>query len=304
MLLRSIKHGGAIMNFGGKLAVVTGGGSGIGRALVQSLAAQGCSVALCDIHEIEQEETKRLAKAAASREVKITTFVADVADEQQVLAFRDDVLRQHESDHVHLLFNNAGVGGGGSLVTASRSEWDRTFAVCWNGVYNNTRAFLPLLIKADEAHLINVSSVNGFWASLGPDTPHTAYCAAKFAVKGFTEALVTDLKLNAPHVKVSLVMPGHVGTSILLNSISEHGWGSTATEMPEELRRWGENFRDGGLSPERAAEIILNGVREQRWRILVGPDAEWLDQAVRAAPERAYDANFLPEGRRAEGAFP
>jgi NAD(P)-dependent dehydrogenase (short-subunit alcohol dehydrogenase family) len=280
-------------DFGGKLAVVTGGGSGIGRALIRSLTAQGCSVALCDIREAEQEETKRLAEAAAPPEVKITTFVADVADEQQVQAFRDDVLRQHESEYVNLLFNNAGVGGGGSFVTTPRKEWDRTFAVCWNGVYNNTRAFLPLLIKADEAHLINVSSVNGFWASLGPDTPHTAYCAAKFAVKGFTEALITDLKLNAPHVKVSLVMPGHVGTSIVLNSLSEHGWGSITTELPENLRRWGEDFRDRGLSPDRAAEIILDGVREQRWRILVGSDAEWLDQEIRAMPEKAYDTNFL-----------
>jgi len=282
-------------DFSGKLAVVTGGGSGIGRALVMALAAQGCSVALCDIREAEQAETKRLAEAAAPQGVKITTFVADVANEPQVEAFRDDVRHQHDTDHVHLLFNNAGIGGGGSFVSASRAEWDRTFGVCWGGVYNNTRAFLPLLIKAEAAHLINVSSVNGFWASLGPNTTHTAYSAAKFAVKGFTEALIGDLKLNAPHVKVSLVMPGHVGTSIVLNTLSEHGWGGgTGAEMPEMLRQWGEDFRSRGLSPDRAAEIILTGVREDHWRILVGPDAEWLDQAVRAAPEKAYDAEFVP----------
>jgi len=282
-------------DFSGKLAVVTGGGSGTGRALVVALAAQGCSVALCDIREAEQAETKRLAEAAAPQGVKITTFVADVANEPQVEAFRDDVRHQHDTDHVHLLFNNAGIGGGGSFVSASRAEWDRTFGVCWGGVYNNTRAFLPLLIKAEAAHLINVSSVNGFWASLGPNTTHTAYSAAKFAVKGFTEALIGDLKLNAPHVKVSLVMPGHVGTSIVLNTLSEHGWGGgTGAEMPEMLRQWGEDFRSRGLSPDRAAEIILTGVREDHWRILVGPDAEWLDQAVRAAPEKAYDAEFVP----------
>jgi NAD(P)-dependent dehydrogenase (short-subunit alcohol dehydrogenase family) len=282
-------------DFSGKLAVVTGGGSGIGRALVMALAAQGCSVAICDIRETEQAETKRLADAVAPQGVKITIFVADVANEPQVEAFRDDVLRQHDTDHLHLLFNNAGIGGGGSFVSASRAEWDRTFGVCWGGVYNNTRAFLPLLIKAEAAHLINVSSVNGFWASLGPNTTHTAYSAAKFAVKGFTEALIGDLKLNAPHVKVSLVMPGHVGTSIVLNTLSEHGWGGgSGVEMPEMLRQWGEDFRSRGLSPDRAAEIILTGVRADQWRILVGPDAEWLDQAVRAAPEKAYDAEFVP----------
>ena len=96
------------------------------------------------------------------------------------------------------------------------------FAVCWGGVYWGTRAFLPLLAASDEGHLINTSSVNGFWAALGPDRPHTAYSSAKFAVKGFTEALITDLRVHAPHVGVSLVMPGHVGTGIVRSSI-RHG---------------------------------------------------------------------------------
>jgi NAD(P)-dependent dehydrogenase (short-subunit alcohol dehydrogenase family) len=88
--------------------------------------------------------------------------------------FRDAVASQHATDKIHLLFNNAGIGGGESLFTSSRGAWDKTFNVCWGGVYENTRAFLPMLQKAEEAHIVNTSSVNGFWASLGPRSPHTA----------------------------------------------------------------------------------------------------------------------------------
>ena len=104
----------------------------------------------------------------------------------------------------------------------SRDEWERTFNICWGGVYNCTRAFLPMLQNAEEGHIVNTSSINGFWASVGPCTPHTAYSAAKFAVKGFTEALITDLRINAPHIKCSVVMPGQIGTSIRANTRKIH----------------------------------------------------------------------------------
>lgn len=273
-------------DFSGKIAVVTGGGSGIGRALVQALTSEGCSVAMCDIREADMLETVRIAEKTAVQGVKITTFVADVAQEKETLAFRDHTGEQHETDHVHLLFNNAGIGGGGSFVNSPRDQWERTFAVCWYGVYYNARAFLPMLLKAPEAHMINVSSVNGFWASLGPQTSHTAYSAAKFAVKGFTEALVNDFRNNAPHVKASVVMPGHIGTNIAINSMAEFAPPDGATA---EAKAMGEAFRDNGLPPPAAAKIILDGVREARWRILVGPDAVALDKAVRAHPEEAYE---------------
>src|SRR5205085_8398952 len=119
--------------------------------------------------------------------------------------------------------NNAGIGGGGSFVVDDRAEWDATFAVTWGGVYSCTRVFLPMLLASTEGHVVNTSSVNGFWASLGPNIPNTAYSAAKFAVKGFTEALVTDLRVNAPHISASVVMPGHIGTGIVLNSFRYFG---------------------------------------------------------------------------------
>ena len=278
--------------FNDKIAVVTGGGSGIGRALVRQLAEQGCSVATCDLREAALEETRSLALAAAPEGVKVTTFVADVVDEARLTAFRDDTAARHGADHVHLLFNNAGIGGGGSFVAGSRREWERTFDICWGGVYRTTRVFLPSLIRAPQAYLINVSSVNGFWASLGPDTTHTAYSAAKFAVKGFTEALISDLRMNAPHVGVSLVMPGHIGTSIVHNTVAEFNPPLDAEARQAVLQR-AEAFRDKGLTPDQAAEIVLDGVREGRWRILVGPDALALDTAVRSAPENAYELDFF-----------
>jgi NAD(P)-dependent dehydrogenase (short-subunit alcohol dehydrogenase family) len=272
-------------DFSGRIAVVTGGGTGIGRALAVALAAEGCSLALCDIREDDMGATTELALAGAPQGVRITTFKADVSSEEQIDAFRDQVSADHGLDHIHLLFNNAGVSGGGSFVTSPREQWDRVFRVCWGGVYYGCRAFLPMLMKSDAGHIVNVSSVNGFWASLGPDRPHTAYSAAKFAVKGFSEALINDLKMHAPHIKVSVVMPGHIGTRIAAHSISEF----SDVAPPAELAGLGDMFEATGLPPAEAARIILEGVREDRWRILVGPDAVRLGAAVRVDPEGVYD---------------
>lgn len=276
-------------SFAGRLAVVTGGGSGMGRELVVQLAGEGCSVATCDLNPESMAETARLAEKGAPAGTRITTHLCDVSDEDQVVAFRDEVVAEHATDHVNLVFNNAGIGGGGSFVTASREEWDRTFGVCWGGVYHCSRAFVPLLIASDDGYLVNTSSVNGFWALLVPGIPHTAYSSAKFAVKGFSEALLEDFRINAPHVKVAVVMPGHIGTDIVINSIAAHG-GADA----EAMRPFGEAFRDRApLSASGAATIILDGVRAGQWRILVGDDALALDAAVRADPEAAYGPGGL-----------
>jgi NAD(P)-dependent dehydrogenase (short-subunit alcohol dehydrogenase family) len=242
-----------------------------------------------------------------------------VSIEDQLQRFRDELMEQQGTDKIHLLFNNAGIGGGGSLFTNTREQWERTFDICWGGVYLGVRTFLPMLMKADEGHIINTSSVNGFWASVGMGVSHTAYSAAKFAVKGFTEALINDLRLNAPHIKCSVVMPGHIGTSILSNSRKIQngtdsdqlsaddilasrqrlkGMGIDTTSMSDEeiqniaLAR-ARSFRDEApTSAAAAAKIILDGVKAGRWRILVGEDAERLDERVRQTPERAYEAEF------------
>ena len=271
-------------SFADKIAVVTGGGSGMGRELVRQLAAQGCSVAACDVHQDAVGETASLARAAAPGGTTVTSHSCDVADEAQVLRFRDEVLAAHVVDHVDLVFSNAGIGGGGSLIADPRELWERVFAVDFWGVYYCARAFLPLLMKSAEGVLVNTSSVNGFWASLGQGVPHTAYSTAKFAVKGLSEALIEDLRVHAPHVRVAVVMPGHVATNIVANSMLAFG-------VPEaEALAANRGFHDSApLSAADAAGVILEAVRSGAWRILVGTDAHSLDEYVRAHPDDAYD---------------
>jgi NAD(P)-dependent dehydrogenase (short-subunit alcohol dehydrogenase family) len=202
----------AVESFTGKLAVVTGGGSGIGRELVRQLAAQGCSVAACDLNPDTVTVTAATAWAAAPPGVQVTSHACDVSDEAQVQRFRDELLAQHASDHVDLVFSNAGISGGGSFVKDSRQEWERTFAINWWGVYYCARTFLPLLIASGDGVLVNTSSAAGFWATAGSGAPITAYCTSNFAIKGFSEALIEDLRSNAPQVRVVVVMPGVVNT--------------------------------------------------------------------------------------------
>lgn len=315
-------------DFTDRIAVITGGGTGMGRELARQLVAEGCNVAMCDVSATNMAAAKTLCESDAPEGTRVTTFVADVSDEAQVGRFRDAVAREHDSDKIHLLFNNAGIGGGGSLVAGDRAEWEKTFNVCWGGVYHCTRAFLPMLVAASEGHIVNTSSLNGFWASLGPGVPHTAYAAAKFAVKGFSEALMTDLAVNAPHVKCSVVMPGHVGTDIVTNSRKvltgdqSDAPGKWVIEMTRSrMQRMGmdvaalsdadiaamatesaRRFRDEApTTAAQAATIILEAVKEGRWRILVGQDAEVIDSLVRADPEHAYDVDFYHHMAREAG---
>lgn len=308
-------------DFAGKFAVVTGGGTGMGRELARQLIAEGCSVAMCDVSDRNMQETIALCTSdGIPQGARITAHVADVSDEAALVRFRDEALAAHQIDRLHLLFNNAGIGGGGSMIVDDRAEWERTFNVCWGGVYYGVRTFLPALMAADEAHIVNTSSVNGFWASLGPHVSHTAYAAAKFAVKGFTEALITDLRLNAPHVKCSVVMPGHIGTAIAGNSRKVIRGTEDDTLSPEELARARQRIgrmgmdadaipdsaiqammaeqarrflEDAPMTAAAAATVILDGVKAERWRILVGDDAHKMDALVRADPENAYEPAFF-----------
>ena len=247
--------------FSGKIAVVTGGGTGMGRELVRQLAAEGCHVAMCDVSAKSMAETMRLCQAdGLPQGVRVISHVADVSNETQVLAFRDYVVSTLAVDHIDYLFNNAGIGGGGSIINDTREAWERTFNVCWGGVYICTRVFLPLVIKSQAGHITNTSSVNGFYASIGQTTPHTAYSAAKFAVKGFTEALMTDLKVNAPHVTCSVVMPGHIGTEIVANSrkvLSGREDDADGTLTAEEIANARAMVRTRGLDDSQLTDKMI-----------------------------------------------
>ena len=316
-------------NFNNKIAVVTGGGTGMGRELVRQLAKEGCHVAMCDVIEDNMLETYEIV-SEESPNITITKHVCDVSNEEQVNRFRDEVLSEHKTEAINLLFNNAGIGGGGSFVDSSREEWERCFAVCWYGVYYCSRAFMPAMIASSEGHLVNTSSVNGFWASLG-GTPHTSYSAAKFAVKGFSEALLDDFRMNAPHLGVSVVMPGHIGTSIAINTgkiLNANSNGTSVERSDEEMQKVKDNMiklgapvhnqsldqirdiikeransfkEDAPMTAAEAATVILDGVKENKWRILVGEDAKALDKWVRESPEDAYNISFNLEKRKEEG---
>jgi NAD(P)-dependent dehydrogenase (short-subunit alcohol dehydrogenase family) len=310
----------AMDSFTGKLAVVSGGGSGIGRELVRQLAGEGCSVATCDLNPDSVAVTAATAWAAAPPGVAVTPHTCDVSDEAQVQRFRDELLEQHATDHVDLVFSNAGVFGGGSFVKDSRDEWERTFAINWWGVYYGARTFLPLLIASGDGVLVNISSVAAFWATAGRGAPISAYSTSEFAIKGFSEALVEDLRSNAPQVRVVLAMPGVVNTEIGLNSRRILGLPEpeqlsdaqllelvpdSAREilvatglLPEDfsgddlrqaIPRLKEKFRDAGFTAAQAATGILDGVRSGAWRILVGAEAKMLDEHTRANPEAPFD---------------
>jgi NAD(P)-dependent dehydrogenase (short-subunit alcohol dehydrogenase family) len=307
-------------SFTGKLAVVTGGGSGIGRELVRELAAQGCSVATCDLNADAVAVTAATAWAAAPPGVLVTSHGCDVSDEAQVLLFRDELLEEHASDHVDLVFSNAGVIGGASFVKDSREEWERTFAINWRGVYLCARAFLPLLIASGDGVLVNTGSAASFWATAGAGAPITAYCTAEFAIKGFSEALIEDLRSHAPQVRVVVVMPGVVNTDIVTNSRRALGlpeWEQlsdaellglvtdgrraaliamgllaedfSADDLRQLIPRFKTEFQGKGFTAVQAATIILDGVRSGAWRILVGEEAKMLDEQVRANPEAPFN---------------
>ena len=279
-------------SFEGKLAVVTGGGTGMGRELVVQLAAEGCSVATCDVNAEHDggdgASAPRRRRPAGTRDHDAPA--ATCPTRRRSMRFRDEVVAQHDTDHINLLFNNAGIGGGGSFVDRRpRRSGTARSAICWGGVYNCCRGVRAAARRERRrATSINTSSVNGFWASLGPGIPHTAYSAAKFAVKGFSEALIEDFRVNAPHVKVAVVMPGHIGTDIVINSrrdarrrrarrhdrrrarrVREAAWAGEAcpsTAMTDDdlramMKMMGEVPRQRPVTAARRRPIILDGVK-------------------------------------------
>ena len=215
---------GAHGSFTGKLAAVTGGGSSMGRKLVRQLAAQGCSVAACDWHADAAPETAALARAGVPHGVRVTSHACDVGDEAQVLRFRDELFETHGSDHVNLVFAQRGPGGGASFVSDSRQESrERTFRVERGGCITAPACSCRSSSRAaTESWSTPAGSSSG--RHLGPGGAGYPRTGSATPVRGFSEALMGGpLRVNAPQVRVAVVMPGHVGTDILVNTRRAHG---------------------------------------------------------------------------------
>jgi NAD(P)-dependent dehydrogenase (short-subunit alcohol dehydrogenase family) len=256
------------VNFAGRTAVVTGAGSGIGRAIAVSLAARRCHLALADIDQAGLSATHGLLEGCG---VDVSLHRLDVADQSAVSALPEAVAQRHGK--VDLLFNNAGVAVGGAFEEVSEADFQWLFDINFWGVVRMTRAFLPVLRQSDEARIVNISSLFGLISPPG----QTAYCASKFAVRGFSNALRYELEGST--VSLTVVHPGGVATSIARNSRKPGG--RSEAEIAAAISRIEKMLR---MPPERAGEVIVRGVAKGKARILVGMDARVCSLIERLMP--------------------
>jgi NAD(P)-dependent dehydrogenase (short-subunit alcohol dehydrogenase family) len=251
--------------FRGKVTVVTGAGSGIGRALAVDLAGRGARLALSDVDPTGLAETVRQAEALGA---EVRTDHLDVGEREAVLAYADAVQAQFGA--VNIVFNNAGISFSGEVEVSEFKDMERIMDVDYWGVVNGTKAFLPHLIASGDGHVVNTSSLFGLLAM----PSQSAYNAAKFAVRGFTEALRQEMVIDGRPVKVSCVHPGGIKTNIVRNGTAAAGTDNAAVAalFDAKLAR---------TTATEAARVILRGVEKGHARILVGADAKVLDVLVR-----------------------
>jgi NAD(P)-dependent dehydrogenase (short-subunit alcohol dehydrogenase family) len=256
------------VRIGGRTAVVTGAASGIGRGIALALARRGCNLALSDLNEAGLAETAGMADG-----VQVSTHRLDVADRDAVAAFPALVVERHGG--AQLLFNNAGVACGGTFEQVAEADFEWLMEINFYGVVRMTRAFLPLLRAADEARIVNISSVFGLIAPPG----QSAYCASKFAVRGFSESLRRELEAEGSGVGVTVVHPGGVATSIAKSARPPAG--VNTADLEEQKKRFDKFLR---MPPGEAGEIIVSGAEQGRPRVIVGNDARFMALLERVAP--------------------
>ncbi len=251
-------------HFTDKVAVVTGAGSGIGRALSVELARRGAKLAISDVDTRGLAETEALVKQAGA---DVMADHLDVSQREVVLAYADDVIAHF--GRVNLVFNNAGIAFTGDVEEMSFKDIDRVMDVDFWGVVNGTKAFLPHLVASGDGHVVNISSIFGLFSV----PTQSAYNAAKFAVRGFTESLRQEMALNKRPVKVTCVHPGGIKTNIARNG--EQVEGRDHDKLASSFDKMART------SPEKAANVILKGVENNKARVLIGADAWVLDKFVR-----------------------
>ncbi len=259
----------------GKVAAITGAGSGIGRALAQVLVQEGCAVALADVDEAGLKQTA----ASLGGGVKVSTRRVDVSRQEDLQGWAAEVVRDHGA--VNLIFNNAGISYGATVRGFDEADFRRVIDVDFWGVVYGTRAFLPFLEQSGDGHVVNVSSLFGLIAFPG----QSAYNAAKFAVRGFTEALRMELELTGSCVSATCVHPGGVKTNIARATKVHPSLAELGVNPASTTRSFEKNFR---TTPEDAASIIVKAVKKNQRRVLVGSDAKALDLVQRLMPSAYY----------------
>ncbi|HXS86664.1 MAG TPA: SDR family NAD(P)-dependent oxidoreductase [Mycobacterium sp.] len=263
--------------FAGKVATVTGAGSGIGRALALELGRSGASLAISDVDLDGLAKTEEQLKAIGA---PVRSDRLDVT-EREAFGIYADTIKDHYGK-VNQIYNNAGIAYTGDVDITAFKDIERVMDVDFWGVVNGTKAFLPHLIASGDGHVINVSSLFGLLSVPG----QAAYNSAKFAVRGFTEALRQEMVLNREPVKVTTVHPGGIKTAIARNGLTAEGVSADAQSKVFDKRL-------ATTTPERAAEIILDGVRKNKARVLVGQDAVVIDLIVRITGS-GYQRLFAP----------
>jgi NADP-dependent 3-hydroxy acid dehydrogenase YdfG len=251
--------------FAGKVAAVTGAGSGIGQALAIELGRSGAKLAISDVDTEGLAATEERLKTIGA---PVKTDRLDVTEREAFQVYADDVNEYFGT--VNQIYNNAGIAFAGDVEASQFKDIERVMDVDYWGVVNGTKVFLPHLIASGDGHIVNISSVFGLFSAPG----QAAYNAAKFAVRGFTEALRQEMILAGHPVKVTTVHPGGIKTNIARNMEAVEGLDKK--ELAETFDK-----RLASTSPQKAARIILDGVRKNKARVLVGPDAKVLDIIVR-----------------------
>lgn len=271
--------------FRNKVAAVTGAGSGIGRALALNLAGRGVQLALSDVDEVGLAETERLVKLSGT---EATTTVVDVADRDQMHDWADRVVE--DFGRVNLIFNNAGVALSATVAEGSYEDIEWLMGINFWGVVNGTKEFLPHLLATGDGHVVNVSSVFGL---LGLPS-QSAYNAAKFAVRGYTESLRIELKIQDCGVSATSIHPGGIKTNIVKNARLD----KSMELLGQDLDTAAANFEKAFITtPKRAAQLILRAVEQDKPRAMVGPDAHLFDMVARMPP-RLYQSLIIRGAKR------
>ena len=270
-------------NVSGKVAAVTGAASGIGREIAIALAKEGCHLALADMNKEGLEETARIA---GSGTIKISTHILDVSDKDAVYRFAGDVVREH--GNAHIIINNAGVSLTSQIETMEYQNFEWIMNINFWGVVYGTKAFLPYMKEAGEGRIVNISSAFGL---IGLPT-QSAYCASKFAVRGFTETLQQELELMDGDIKALCVHPGGIKTNIVRNSRLEKVDGFVQ-DKDKAVKRFD---RIAHTTAQEAAMQILSALKDDRRRLIIGKDARMIDRFQRLFPSY-YQTIMLNKNR-------